>query len=529
MAEQPAGNVVRTVRIVFLLACLSALLVLGALLRGGSSAGGAGAGSAAGPTSSSPLVTPSAMPSGALDPAAFLYPTARVAPPLALIDPEERSFALTALRGDLVLVFFGYTHCPDVCPATVGTVGEAMRAYGQGVRAVFVTVDPERDTPAWLTEYSRYLPAGFTALTGTADQVRAAADAWGVRYARVETGTPGAYSMSHTADVYLVDAAGQLRARFPFGTESAAMAAVLRSVAASTPVPAGSASAGPSATPAQPATATALRAEIVSSSVWSGGASPVILALYGPAGRLNDTSIRATVQLTTLDGAPTGSPVQAIAVKPPGVEVVSFVATVDIPSPGSWRLAVTAQAGALPLSGSTGLLNALDPGATPALGTPAPTIHTPTLDDIGGDVRQVSTDPVPDLRLYRRSTSDALAEHTPFVLVLDSNRFRVTSACGRALIMAKYLLDRWPQVTFVHHEPYRYSIVTDTPVLQGSLADPVLTEVATAWGIGDAPWGARSMPWIFIVDGNGLVRAKYQGVAGSDDVDVIVAWLTQGG
>ena len=122
MAEQPAGNIVRTVRIVFPLACLSALLVLGALLRGGSSAGGAAAGSAAGPTSPSPLVTPSATPSGALAAAAFLYPTAREAPPLALIDPEERPFALTALRGDLVLVFFGYTHCPDVCPATIGTV-----------------------------------------------------------------------------------------------------------------------------------------------------------------------------------------------------------------------------------------------------------------------------------------------------------------------------------------------------------------------------------------------------------------------
>ena len=109
------------------------------------------------------------------------------------------------LRGQDVLVFFGYTHCPDVCPETVGRLGVAMAAFGEGVQAVFVTIDPERDTPAWLTTYSQALPPRFTALTGTASQIRSTADAWGVRYARVETDTPGAYSMTHTADVYLVD------------------------------------------------------------------------------------------------------------------------------------------------------------------------------------------------------------------------------------------------------------------------------------------------------------------------------------
>ncbi|MFI5255316.1 MAG: hypothetical protein ACHQ15_07660, partial [Candidatus Limnocylindrales bacterium] len=121
------------------------------------------------------------------------------------------------------------------------------------------------------------------------------------------------------------------------------------------------------------------------------------------------------------------------------------------------------------------------------------------------------------------------AAHTPFVLVLDSAKFRVTAVCGRALVMAKYLLDRWPQVIFIHDEPFRYSIVTDTPVLDGTLSDPALTDVASAWGLGSGPWGATSMPWIFIVDGQGLVRAKYQGVIGSEDVDVIVALIEQGG
>src|SRR5204862_5216823 len=98
------------------------------------------------------------------------------------------------------------------------------------VRAILVTVDPERDSQAWLKEYMGYLRPGFTALTGTAGQIRATADAWEVRYARVETGTPGVYSMSHTADVYLVDGDGTLRAQFPFGTPSASMIAVIRAV-----------------------------------------------------------------------------------------------------------------------------------------------------------------------------------------------------------------------------------------------------------------------------------------------------------
>ena len=120
-----------------------------------------------------------------------------------------------------------------------------------------------------------------------------------------------------------------------------------------------------------------------------------------------------------------------------------------------------------------------------------------------------------------------LSQHVPFVLVIDSYRFRVTSACGKALGMATYLLDRWTDVPFIHLEPFRYSIVTDTPVIAGSLTDPHEVDAAAAWGVaGDRPWGPLTMPWVFIVDANGTVRAKYQGVMGTDDIDVIVSMLT---
>jgi protein SCO1/2 len=168
--------------------------------------------------------------------ATFLYADVHDAPPIDLVDPDGRAFSLAALRGQQVLVFFGYTHCPDVCPATIGNVSEVLGRVGSGTQAVFASIDPERDTTRWLREYVRFMPAGFTALTGTPALVRAAADAWGVRYARVETDSVDAYSMSHTADVFLVDAAGRLRAHFPFGTKPDAMVSVLRSVAIRRPV-----------------------------------------------------------------------------------------------------------------------------------------------------------------------------------------------------------------------------------------------------------------------------------------------------
>jgi protein SCO1 len=495
------------------------------------SAGGAAGGPSASPNTSAPSAA------AAIDVASYLLPVPRAAPPIELTDPTDTPFSLTSLRGGPAFVFFGYTHCPDVCPATIGTVGLTLEAFGPGARAVFVSVDPERDTTAWLREYVRFLPAGFVALTGTSTEIRTAADAWDVRYARVETGPADAYSMSHTADVFLIDAAGSLRARLPFGTSSEAMTAVLRTVAATPITPATtSPSDTPQATtppPAAGATPVAapvasLGVDIVSSSVWASPAAPVILALSVDGTRLDDETVRPTVQLVSVTGERIGAPVAATPVRPPGVDAVSYVATVAIPVPGAWRLEVTATVAGRARVGGVGV-DALDEGATASLGAEAPTIHTPTLADAGGVVRAVTTDPAPDLRLSGRSTTDALAAGQSFVLVVDSSRFKVSPACGRAIIMARYMLDRWRDVAFIHLEPYRYSVVADTAVLDGTLEAPTLTDPAATWGIGGDPWGPASMPWVFIVDGNGIVRAKYQGVTGSDDVDVIVALIAYGG
>lgn len=498
-----------------------------------------------GPAASSAgvLASPSgSAPAASVDPTAYLDPFPRAAPDLLLTGPDGRPVSLADDLGRPVLVFFGYTHCPDVCPVTIGAVGEAIDAYGGDASAIFVSVDPERDTVPWLSEFVKYMPAGFTAVTGTAGEIRSTADAWGVRYAKVDEGDPANYSMSHTADVFIVDAAGQYRGRFPFGTPATTMTEVLRDVAATTVAVASPTPSPLATTSAPPASASASSSavpsaatrpvfpEVISSSVWAGGQSPLILALFDEAGgRIADPTLRVDAQVLDDAGTPVGASVAAPAVQPIGLTEVSYVPTVDLPTPGWWHVRVTATAADGTVREGDVNVRALDPGGTAALGAPAPTVRTPTAADFGGDLTWVTTDPLPDPRLSATSTTDALAAHTPFVLVADSVKFRVTPVCGKAVTMAKNFLDRWTTTPFIHLEPYRYTVVTTEPVLEGSLAQPILTDPAEAWGVGTDPWGVGSMPWIFVVDGNGVVRAKYQGVMGSADVDVILTMIANGG
>ena len=426
-----------------------------------------------------------------------------------------------------------------------GVLNEAIAAVGAGPRVVFVSIDPGRDDPAAMKSYLRYLPRAYVGLSGTPETIRRAADAWGVQYAKVETGSANGYGMNHTADVYLVDAQGRLRAHFPFGTQAAPISASLDVLLAETHAPpeppaATGSSVPPAGTPtpaattpaATPAPSTAgspapimgdLRATVVSTSVWSGGQSPVILSISDAMGMPLDgtTAIRARV-VSAADGSSPGPDVAAVAIRPTGESVVSYVATVDIPTPGPWRLQLTAATGA---TGSVSI-DALDPGTTPRLGAAAPEIRTPTLSDVGGVVLAVTTAPQPDLRFSNTSTADARAAGKPYVLVVDSARFKVSPACGRALTMARYLLDRWPDVAFIHLEPFEYSIITNEPVLAGDIANPPVNRYARAWGLGDATWPATDMPWVFVVDGSGVVRAKYTGIVGSADVDLVLSLIS---
>ncbi len=162
----------------------------------------------------------------------FAYAEAVPAPVLDLVDQDGRSFSMAELRGRPTLLYFGYTHCPDVCPATIGTINAVIAATPKPLHAVFVTVDPARDTVDAMGAYVRYLPPEYTGLTGTPSQIRAAADSYGVTYSRIDTGSASGYAMAHTAELYLIDARGRLRSHYPFGIEATDVVRDLRALAA---------------------------------------------------------------------------------------------------------------------------------------------------------------------------------------------------------------------------------------------------------------------------------------------------------
>jgi protein SCO1/2 len=137
--------------------------------------------------------------------------------PTDLIRTDGRTFRLADEVGHPTIVFFGYTHCPDVCPETIATLLEVARDRPD-VRIVFVTVDPERDTREFLAEWVAYLPDGVVGVTGTPGAIRRAADQYGVQYARVDAGSAAGYAMSHTAFQYLIDGHGVLQRIYPFAT-----------------------------------------------------------------------------------------------------------------------------------------------------------------------------------------------------------------------------------------------------------------------------------------------------------------------
>jgi protein SCO1 len=147
-----------------------------------------------------------------------------------LTGPGGQPVSLSDYRGKLVVLYFGYTYCPDVCPTTLADLGQAMEKLGKkadGVQVVMVTVDPERDTPERLAEYVSFFNPTFAGLSGTPDQIAAAATPFGIYYEKHE-GTPASgYLVDHTATISVLDREGRLKLVWPFGTPSDDMAADL--------------------------------------------------------------------------------------------------------------------------------------------------------------------------------------------------------------------------------------------------------------------------------------------------------------
>jgi protein SCO1/2 len=155
---------------------------------------------------------------------------AAVGGPFTLIDQNGRTVSDQELKGHPFLVFFGFTHCPDVCPTTLFEVSEILRALGpdaERMRALFITVDPERDTPAVMKDYLSSFDAHVLGLTGDPAAVAAVAKAYRVYYKKVPL-DDGGYTMDHTAIVYLMDKNGRFVAPFSLKRPTEAAAADLR-------------------------------------------------------------------------------------------------------------------------------------------------------------------------------------------------------------------------------------------------------------------------------------------------------------
>ena len=147
-----------------------------------------------------------------------------------LVDQDSKPISDTDLKGKPFLVFFGYTHCPDVCPTTLFEVSEVLRALGgdaEKTRALFITVDPERDTSTVLKDYLSSFDPRLRGVTGDVAQINAVEKSYRVYAKKVPT-TSGDYTMDHTALVYLMDKQGRFIAPFNLKRSPSEAAADLR-------------------------------------------------------------------------------------------------------------------------------------------------------------------------------------------------------------------------------------------------------------------------------------------------------------
>jgi protein SCO1/2 len=151
--------------------------------------------------------------------------------PFTLVDEHGRKRSDREFRGKLLLVYFGYTSCPDVCPTDLQQIGAAVDALGPAgaaVQPLFITLDPARDTTQRLAAYVPSFHPRLVGLRGSPAAIRQAADAYRVYFKRVPIGSAGDYGFDHAANTYLMDRDGKYLGYFPPGTSAARIAEVIR-------------------------------------------------------------------------------------------------------------------------------------------------------------------------------------------------------------------------------------------------------------------------------------------------------------
>lgn len=150
-----------------------------------------------------------------------------------LTNTEGERVELAALRGKYVLLFFGYSYCPDVCPTTLADLSRAVKVLGKDaeqVQVLMITVDPERDTPERLGHYLSAFDPSFMGLTGTPEEISAVATGFGIFHEKHEGSAATGYLVDHTATVSVIDPDGYLRMLFSFDASGEEIAADLQTL-----------------------------------------------------------------------------------------------------------------------------------------------------------------------------------------------------------------------------------------------------------------------------------------------------------
>jgi cytochrome oxidase Cu insertion factor (SCO1/SenC/PrrC family) len=161
----------------------------------------------------------------------LMWGRGHVGGPFELIDQAGRTRTDRDFRGKLLLVYFGYTTCPDICPTDLAQIGLAIDKLGTAgdeVQPIFISVDPDRDTTKVLADYVPSFHPRLIGLTGTAAQIRAVADAYKAYYAKYQPEGGGIYLIDHTGFTYLMGRSGEYLGFFPPGTSADRMVEIMR-------------------------------------------------------------------------------------------------------------------------------------------------------------------------------------------------------------------------------------------------------------------------------------------------------------
>jgi len=168
----------------------------------------------------------------------YLFWEAKKLPDFTLTGSGDEVLDLDHLKGKWSFIFFGYTHCPDVCPTTMASLGMAFKilekdpTVSSQIQGIFVSVDPERDSPELLDKYVAYFHPDFQGVTGDTSQVDALSRAMGALYTIDRGGSAESYLVTHNSSIFVVDPRGRRYGRLPPPHEPAAMAAIFTQIVA---------------------------------------------------------------------------------------------------------------------------------------------------------------------------------------------------------------------------------------------------------------------------------------------------------